>query len=104
MAASANTAEQYASSIFKATVKYVNKFGDGVTKMFVKLVLPKVNAFSDENSFDTGKKIAKKKLVNRNLTNDFELHVSELNMYVNTLPDMQRLLSQGGEKIELAPR
>lgn len=30
--------------------------------------------------------------------------LTELNMYVNTLPDMQRLLSQSGEKIELAPR
>lgn len=50
-----NSGEQYASTIFKATVKYANKFGDGVTKLFVKLVLPKVNAFSDENSFDTGK-------------------------------------------------
>lgn len=40
-----------------------------------------VNSLSDANSFDT-----------------------ELNMYLNTIPDMQRLLSQNGEKIELAPR
>ena len=56
VAASANSGEQYASTIFKATVKYANKFGDGVTKLFIKLVLPKVNAFTDENSYDTGKK------------------------------------------------
>lgn len=31
--------------------------------------------------------------------------MSEWNMYVNTLPDMQRLLNQSGrEKIQLAPR
>ncbi|CRL06669.1 CLUMA_CG019570, isoform A [Clunio marinus] len=82
VAASANTGEQYASTIFKATVKYANKFqSDAVTKLFVKLVVPKVNAFSDENSFDT-----------------------ELNMYINTLPDMQRLLSMTEKKVELAPR
>lgn len=30
--------------------------------------------------------------------------MSEWNMYTNTLPDMQRLLNQNGEKIQLAPR
>lgn len=55
VAALANSGEQYASTVFKATVKYDNKFESGaLTKLFVKLVVPKVNAFSDENSFDTG--------------------------------------------------
>lgn len=40
-----------------------------------------VNSLSDNNSFDT-----------------------ELNMYLYTVPDMQRLLSQNREKVELAPR
>jgi hypothetical protein len=55
VAEQANSGEQYASTVFKATVKFDNKFESGtLTKMFVKLVVPKVNAFSDENSFDTG--------------------------------------------------
>lgn len=50
-----NSGEQYASTLFKATVKYANKFqSDAFTKLFVKFVVPKVNAFSDDNSFDTG--------------------------------------------------
>ncbi|KAG5678235.1 hypothetical protein PVAND_007927 [Polypedilum vanderplanki] len=82
VAASNKSREHYASTIFKATVKYVNKFdSNNVTKLLIKLVIPKANAFSDENSFDT-----------------------EVNMYLNTLPDMERMLSQGGEKIELSPR
>lgn len=29
---------------------------------------------------------------------------SELNMYLSTLPDLQRLLNQNGENIEFAPK
>lgn len=59
VAASASTGEQYASSVFKATVKYVQaKYqqhaNTSTVKLFVKLVIPKVNAFTDENTFDTG--------------------------------------------------
>lgn len=55
VAAAAVSREQYASSTFKATVKYANKFqSDAFTKLFVKIVVPKVNAFSDGNSYDTG--------------------------------------------------
>lgn len=77
-----NHGEHYASSIFRVTVRFANKFqSDAQTKLFVKLILPKVNAFLDEDSFDT-----------------------ELNMYISTLADMQRILSQNGEKVEFAPR
>lgn len=94
-----NSGEQYASTLFKATVKYANKFqSDAFTKLFVKFVVPKVNAFSDDNSFDTG--VAFVGWFRGSTWNLF----LELNMYLNTLPDMQRLLSQNGEKIELAPR
>lgn len=97
-----NSGEQYASTIFKATVKYADKFrSDQVMKLFVKLIVPKVNAFSDENSFDTGKTNNRK--LNKQIKY-FVMFVQELNMYVNTLPDMQRLLSLNGEKVELAPR
>lgn len=55
VAASANRGEQYASTTFKATVKFANKFkNDNMIKLFVKMVVPKVNAFSDGNSYDTG--------------------------------------------------
>lgn len=55
VAAAGRSREQYASSIFKATVKYEDKYGSGQTaKLLIKLVVPKANAFSDENSFDTG--------------------------------------------------
>jgi len=55
VAPSTNTGEQYASTTFKATIRYANKFsGDALIKLFIKLVVPKQNAFSDENSFDTG--------------------------------------------------
>lgn len=67
----------------------------------MKLVVPKVNAFSDENSFDTGKELTIDHCYATDISFSF---FPELNMYVNTLPDMQRLLSQNGERIELAPR
>lgn len=55
VAPSNNSREHYASTIFKATVKYANKFNcEEVTKLLIKLVVPKAIAFSDENSFDTG--------------------------------------------------
>lgn len=56
VASTSNFGEHYASSVFKATVKHSDKFsGDEiVTKLFVKRIIPKVNAFTDENSFDTG--------------------------------------------------
>ena len=55
VAPSNNSQEHYASTIFKATVKYANKFNcEEVTKLLIKLVVPKAIAFSDENSFDTG--------------------------------------------------
>lgn len=63
----------------------------------MKLVAPKVNAVLDENSFDTGRLLYVYLWLWQN-------NISELNMYVETLPDMQRLLSQNGEKVELAPR
>lgn len=55
VAAAGRSREHYASTIFKATVKYAGKFGSGQTaKLLIKLVVPKENAFSDENSYDTG--------------------------------------------------
>ncbi|CAO1335686.1 unnamed protein product [Diamesa hyperborea] len=75
---SENSGEHNASTIYKATVKFSSKFNNDA---LIKLVVKIVNSLSDSNSFDT-----------------------ELNMYLNTIPDMQRLLSQNGEKIELAPR
>ncbi|KAL7047622.1 hypothetical protein ACKWTF_003058 [Chironomus riparius] len=82
VAPSNNSQEHYASTIFKATVKYANKFNcEEVTKLLIKLVVPKAIAFSDENSFDT-----------------------ELNMYLSTLPDLQRLLNQNGENVQFAPK
>lgn len=60
VAASVSTGEQYASTVYKATVKYnSSKFHSHdaiLTKLFVKLVVPKVNAFNDENTFETGEK------------------------------------------------
>lgn len=78
MTKSEKSGDHHASTIYKATVKYSSKFNnDALIKLIVKTVI----SLSDDNSFDT-----------------------ELNMYLNTVPDMQRLLSQNGEKVELAPR
>ena len=52
-----NHGEHYASSIFRVTARFSSKFqSDGQTKLFVKLILPKVNAFLDEDSFYTGER------------------------------------------------
>lgn len=100
VAAAAVSREQYASTTFKVTVKYVNKFqSDAFTKLFVKIVVPKVNAFSDGNSYDTGKRYEIIDSIFYKICS-----FQELNMYVNTLPEMQRLFSLNGENVELAPR
>lgn len=78
VAKSENSVDHYASTIYKATVKYSSKFNNNA---LIKLIVKIVNSLKGDNSFDI-----------------------ELNMYLNTVPDMQRLLSQNGEKVELAPR
>lgn len=51
----AESGEQNAAKKFKATVKYANKFStNALAKLFVKIIIPKVNLNSEENSFETG--------------------------------------------------
>lgn len=73
--------EHYSSIIYQANVQYTSKFNKNATiALIVKIISSKVNKLTDDSSFDT-----------------------ELRMYMNTVPDMQRLFGLIGEDVQIAP-
>lgn len=77
-----DASEQYASTIYRATLSYCTKGKTESLAVVIKLISSKVNQFADASSFE-----------------------NELNLYKNFISPMQNLLSQAGcENALLAPK